>query len=109
MCSDGLLLGVLVFSCCGEGGQSWAAREFEANREETEMMKQREKGGDYVQPGRGTMVIYIDVNSSGWSRILLNFFLLCWFSFLGETEAAMALAETHPDAQSTAIFLETVW
>lgn len=98
-----------MFSCCGEGRQSWAAREFEANRVETQMMKQREKGRDYVQPGCGTMVICIDVNSSGWSRIRLNFFLLCWFSFLDETEAAMALAETHPDAQSTAIFLDTVW
>lgn len=103
---------MLVFSCCGEGGQSWAVKEFEANRAETQMMKQREKGGDCVQPGYGTMAICIDVNSSGQSRILLIFFfffLLCCFSFLGETKAAMALAETHPDAQSTAIFLETVW
>lgn len=65
---------MLVFSCYGEGGQSWTVREFETNRVETQMMKQREKGGDYTQPGCGTMVICIDVNSSGWSRILLTFF-----------------------------------
>lgn len=86
----------------GQGGK------FEANRVEMQMMKQGEKEGDYAQPGCGTMAICIDANSSGWSRILL-IFLFCWFSFLGETEAGMALAETHPDAQSTAIFLETVW
>lgn len=75
-----------------------------------QMMKQEEKEGDYAQPGCGTMAICIDANSSGWSRILLIFFgLVCWFSFLGETEAGMALAETHLDTQSTAIFLETVW
>lgn len=64
---------MLVFSC-GDRGQSWAAREFETNRVETQMMKQREKGKDYIKPVCGTMVICIDVNSSGWSRIPLKYF-----------------------------------
>lgn len=71
-----------MFSCCGEGGQSWAAREFEANRVETQMTKQREKGGHCVQPGCGTMAICIDVNSSGQSRILLIFFFFALLVFL---------------------------
>lgn len=64
-----------MFSCCGEGGQSWAGREFEANKVETQMMKQRERGGDYVQPGSGS------INSSGWSRIPLKFFCFVGFPF----------------------------
>ena len=87
----------------GQGGR------FEDERVEMQMMKQGEKEGDYAQPDCGTTAICIDANSSGWSRILLIFFVLLLFIFLDKTEAGMALAETHPDTQSTAIFLETVW
>lgn len=72
------------------------------------MEKKVEKEGDCAQTGCGTMAFCIDASSSGWSRILL-IFLSCCFSFLGEREAGMALVETHLGAQSTAIFLETVW
>lgn len=74
-----------------------------------QMEKKVEKEGDCAQTGCCTMAFCIDASSSSWSRILLNFFLSCRFSFLGEREARVALVETHLGAQSTAIFLETVW
>jgi len=66
----------------GQGGR------FEAERVEVQMMKQGKKEGDYAQPDCGTTAICIDANSSGWSRILLIFFVLLLFIFLDKTEQA---------------------
>lgn len=59
----------------GRGGR------LKARRAEMQMEKKVEKEGDCAQTGCCTMAFCIDASSSGWSRILLIFFVLSFFIF----------------------------
>lgn len=100
----------LVCLLWGGRGSHGQGGKFEANRVEMQM---DEAGGEGRRLCTARLWHYGYLHRCKFLRLVkntVNFFVLfCWFSFLGETEAGMALAEIHPDTQSTAIFLETVW